>query len=91
MKIFMCVITILCILFLGTVCYALSMQDDGHAWRAASEEVKIELAEELSATIGKHYMWWVGALDAFYNTTDENILSVSIKNATNMLPYFDEK
>ncbi len=36
-------------------------------------------------------MWWIGAFDAFYNTNDENILKVSIKNVADMLPYFDEK
>ena len=91
MKIIVCCVMVLCIFFTAATCYALSIHDNGHEWKAASEEAKIAVAEELSKMHGKHYMWWVGAFDAFYNTADENILEVSITNAANMLPYFDER
>lgn len=91
MKTTVCIFMVLCMFFIATTCYALSIHDNGHAWKTASQDAKITVAEELAKTYGQHYMWWVGAFDAFYNTTDDNILRVAIKNAADMLPYFDER
>ncbi|MFH1800597.1 MAG: hypothetical protein ABH891_07130 [Candidatus Omnitrophota bacterium] len=76
-------ITVLTLLFL-TVCSvalatdSLTMTDDGYAWQKANYEAKVNICQNL-ASIGKHdWNFYYGAFNSFYDSSDSNVLSMSI-------------
>lgn len=89
MKIFLISIFIF-VLFTG-ICFALSIEDDGYTWDASGYEERIEVCKTLARTLGKDYMWWFGAFNAFYDNTNESILKIKIKEVAVLLPSFEEK
>jgi hypothetical protein len=76
-------------MFVG-VCFALSVDDNGYAWNSANYEKRIALCKKISAKIGKDFIWWFGAFNAFYDTTEKTILEMKIKEVAPLLPLFDE-
>ena len=72
------------------ICFALTVEDNGYAWNSSNYEERIQVCKQLSLKIGKDYLWWFGAFNAFYDTTDGNILRIKIKEAAVLLPAFDQ-
>ena len=49
----------------------------------------MEICKQLARTMGKDYIWWFGALNAAYDTTDPSVLKLKIKGVAKFLPLFE--
>ena len=78
------------LLILSSVCFALTPDDNGYAWKAASHEDKIAACKELSSTIGKDYIYWLDVLNAFYENNNWNIQSLKIKEVAAQIPLSEQ-
>jgi len=67
------------LLILTSFCFALTVNDNGYAWKSASNEEKAAVCKELAKTNGKDYAYWVDMLNAFYNVDNWNIMSSKIQ------------
>lgn len=82
-------ISVFIFLFCTGVCFALSINDNGYMWNAASYSERMEICKQLARTMGKDYIWWFGALNAAYDTTDPSVLKLKIKEVAKFLPFFE--
>jgi hypothetical protein len=78
------------LLILSSVCFALTLDDNGYVWKAASYEEKVAVCKELSSTIGKDYIYWVDVLNAFYENNNWNIQSLKIKEVATQIPLSEQ-
>lgn len=69
--------------------FALTLQDDGYAWNAATYEERLVVCKVLSSKIGKDYVWWFGALNSFYDSIDSGLLRTRVSEAASLLPFFE--
>ena len=83
------ILSIIFLLILSSICLALTVDDNGYAWKAATQDDKIAVCKELSKTVGKDYTYWIDMLNAFYNTTNWNIQSMKIKDISLQIPLLD--
>jgi len=67
------------LLILTSFCFALTVNDNGYAWKAASNEEKAAVGKELAKTNGKDYAYWVDMLNAFFTVDNWNIMSSKIQ------------
>ncbi|MDD5281827.1 MAG: hypothetical protein PHC37_04215 [Candidatus Omnitrophica bacterium] len=67
------------------VCFALTVDDNGYGWKAASKEEKAAVCSELSKTNGRDSIYWVEMLDAFYSIDNWNIMSLKIKKVAGQI------
>lgn len=74
------------LLILSGFCYALTPDDNGYAWKAASSEERVVICKELSSSIGKDYTYWMELLNGFYENTNWNIVSMKIKDVAAQVP-----
>jgi hypothetical protein len=58
--------------------YALSINDNGFKWKAASNLEKERVCKFLSAKIGKDYRYWMTTIDELYSTGGESALHLKI-------------
>jgi len=77
---------IILLLILPGVCLALTPEDNGYEWRAASTEERTVVCKELSGTTQKDYIYWMDMLNAFYNTSNWSIQSLKIKEVVTQIP-----
>lgn len=73
------------LLILLTVCSALTEDDDGYAWQAASDEEKASVCKELPTIVGETEFPWVTIFNKFYSTTNKIALSMKIKEVAPIL------
>ena len=73
------------LLILSGACFALTLEDNGYAWNAASYEDKSAFCKELSKTNGKDYLYWVDIINAFYSIDNWGIMSTKIKNVAEQI------
>jgi hypothetical protein len=69
----------------STLCFALTLDDNGYGWIAASNEDKTVVGKELSKTNGKNSAYWVDMLDGFYSINNWNIMSLKIKKVADQI------
>ncbi len=67
------------------VCLALTVDDNGYAWIAASREEKSGVSRQLSEANGKDSAYWVEMLDAFYGVNNWQIRSLKIKKVADQI------
>lgn len=77
-------------LLLSSVCFALTTDDNGYAWKTASYEERIAVCKELASTIGKDHIYWVDMLNAFYDSANWNIQSLKIKEVAAQIPLSEQ-
>lgn len=77
-------------LILSGVCFALTPEDNGYAWKKASQDDKIAVCKGLPSTIGQSETYWVEVLDGFYETDNWNIQSLKIKEITAQMPLSEQ-
>lgn len=73
------------------ICFALTTDANGYAWKAASYKEKVAIGKELANTLGKDYLYWVDMLDAFYAVDNWNIQSLKIKDVVAQIPISEDK
>ncbi|MBU0548688.1 MAG: hypothetical protein KKH57_08100 [Candidatus Omnitrophica bacterium] len=78
------------LLISSSVCLALTTDDNGYAWKAASYEEKIAVCKELTSTIGKDYTYWIDMFNAFYDNNNWNIKSLKIKEVAVLMPFSEQ-
>jgi len=74
------------LLILSSVCFALTLEDNGYAWKSADEKEKVAVCKELSSKFGKDYIYWVEVLNGFYGNANWNIQSLKIKEIAAQVP-----
>ncbi|MFA6129998.1 MAG: hypothetical protein WC731_03320 [Candidatus Omnitrophota bacterium] len=72
------------LIFTG-LCFALTFDDNGYKWKAASNEEKAAVCKELAKTNGKDYAYWVDMLNAFYSVDNWKIISLKIKEVADQI------
>jgi len=77
-------------LVLPGACFALTTDDTGYAWKAASYEEKTLVCKELASTLGKDYIYWLDILNAFYDNTNWNIQSLKINEVATQIPLSEQ-
>lgn len=78
------------VLILSSVCFALTPDDNGYVWNAASHEEKAAVCKELSKTGGKDYLYWIDMLNGFYSINNWAILSTKIKEVAAQIPLSEQ-
>jgi len=78
------------LLILSSVCFALTSDDNGYAWKTASYEEKIAICKELASAFGKDYIYWVDMLNAFYDNANWNIQSLKMKEVAAQIPLLEQ-
>jgi len=73
------------LLISSSFCFALTLDDNGYGWIAASNEEKEAAGKELSKTNGKDSAYWVGMLNGFYNINNWKIMSLKIKKVADQI------
>jgi hypothetical protein len=73
------------LLISSTFCFALTLDDNGYGWIAASNEDKTAVGKELSKTNGKDSTYWVDMLNGFYSIDNWNIMSLKIKKVADQI------
>lgn len=73
------------LVILTSVCFALTLDDNGYGWIAASNEDKAVVGKELSKTNGKDSAYWVDMLNGFYSINNWNIMSLKIKKVADQI------
>ena len=78
------------LLILSGVCFALTLEDNGYAWKSADDKEKIAVCKELSSTAGKDYIYWVDVLNGFYENTNQSIQLFKIKDIAAQVPLSEQ-
>jgi|GEM_PF-1106782 len=73
------------LLISSSLCFALTLDDNGYGWIAASNEDKTAVGKELSKTNGKDSAYWVDMLNGFYSIDNWNIMSLKIKKVADQI------
>ena len=73
------------LLISSSLCFALTLDDNGYEWIAASNEEKETAGKELSKTNGKDSVYWVDMLNGFYSIDNWNIMSLKIKKVADQI------
>jgi hypothetical protein len=73
------------LLISSTFCFALTLDDNGYGWVAATSKEKEAAGKELSKTNGKDSAYWVDMLDGFYSINNWNIMSLKIKKVADQI------
>jgi hypothetical protein len=73
------------LLISSSLCFALTLDDNGYGWIAASNEDKAAVGKELSKTNGKDSAYWVDMLNGFYSIDNWNIMSLKIKKVADQI------
>jgi hypothetical protein len=73
------------LLISSSLCFALTLDDNGYGWIAASNEEKESAGRELSKTNGKDSAYWVDMLNGFYNINNWKIMSLKIKKVADQI------
>lgn len=69
----------------SSLCFALTLDDNGYGWIAASNGEKEAAGRELSKTNGKDSVYWVDMLNGFYNISNWSIMSFKIKKVADQI------
>jgi len=73
------------LLIFTAFCFALTFDDNGYKWKAASNEEKAAVCKELAKTNGKDYAYWIDMLNAFYSVDNWKIISLKIKEIADQI------